>query len=617
MKSKSRKKKAKAKVHENWFWDCWRGSCCPCGSGKRIRLDRHVDSDFISAIIMKKTDKDEEKKEQKVLKEQDSQYELSKEKGGDKRRYVEVKFPTIVQSPLSRGCWRFYRWLTDSTAIWSFFIIIISLVTCIFMDELPHSSRDGLQSFNVGFAAIFSVLISLLFSNGVEKNKKNKELFQTLCGDIKALAFYISCLTDDKDKYKIDWGEEGEGGGTIESVSTKANIEVELAKVRYLLCVLAPVAKHVLRNAPKHHKDAPNYDKLDDKFRIKIIIPETIRCCKLYWPSCLCVNKKQQAIVCFKGWKTSCFGLPLCCAKLNQVYPYEDDHSQTWGKDGGKENPIKLYLYRKIKYIADKTDMDLFEVLMYCLLDQLNVLREYRYGISGDKQYSKERDFITKWHHIYNSWGSMYSLTTYRQPVPVHLILTLSLVLYTISLSMYFKSEAVYNYETAPSYKVHNNHTHSHGSGGEYYGETGITDLWVAWYAFLQAVLTILPFTTLWSLAKTIGRPFKRGATDSNIVTKDSKDTQEQVSKLLQYRACIDKQELYQFGVDIKAEEGAAERESILTFNLEKDDCGGEKYEVVNARRRSIRPEDLTKLRKNQKTAGEKKQFVKFKNVNF
>ena len=503
---------------------------------------------------------------------------------------------------MTRNCYGFFLWLTESTRIWSIFVVLICAIIAIFGEETTESFRDALETFNVGFAAIFGVLISLLFSNGVEKNKENKRLFQALCGDIKALAFFISALTDDDDKYDVVYTDETKR--YLKSLKTKKSVEVELAKVRYLLCVLAPVAKHVLRQAPRHHTDAPNYEKLDDKYRVKLIIPLKTRCCRIsFCDWCCCKDRNGRGKVICNGIRSSWLGIPLCCAKLNQVFPFEEDHSQAWSQKGGKSNPIKRYLYKKIKYISDTTDMDLFEVLMYCILDQLNTLREYKLGIDDVKGYSKERDLILKWQHIYGSWGTMYSLTTYKQPIAVHMILTLSLLLYTISLSLYYKAHALNNWDKA-------------SINSAWYGEDP-SILWIQFYAFMQSVLTILPFTVLWSLGKTIGRPFKRGAIDSNIVTKDAKDTQAQVSKLMRYRACIDKKELWtQFDVSLDAEyEAAKDRESILMFAVEKKK--GRK-----ARRRSYpdaedndAPPGATK--KNVPPPSKPKNVLKFKNVNF
>jgi hypothetical protein len=247
--------------------------------------------------------------------------------------------------------------------------------------------------------------------------------------------------------------------------------------------------------------------------------------------------------------------------------------------------------------------MDLFEVVMYCLLDQLNILREYKLGVES---YSKERDLIMKWQHIYGSWGTMYSLTTYKQPVAVHVILTMSLLLYTVSLSVYYKAHALSNWDKA-------------SINSAWYGEDP-SMLWIQFYTFMQSSLTILPFTILWSLGKTIGRPFKRGAIDSNIVTKDAKDTQAQVSKLMRYRACIDKEELWnQFGVTVEDEYYAAtDRDSILMFEIPPP----KKKETRKARRRSYpdaedieAPPGATKT--NIPPPTKPKKLLKFKNVNF
>ena len=192
----------------------------------------------------------------------------------------------------------------------------------------------------------------------------------------------------------------------------------------------------------KHLKgdEGANYDYLDDKYRIKKVFKNDL------WSR---IRNRDNPIT-FRGYDLFWF--------LRGPEQYEPDHSQAWSKlvycdtkrtgDGlefvydpkgktrqepltrvkkrCKDNQTKVYLYRKIKYISDTTNMDLFEVVMYCLLDQINILQE-RGGVL-DNQYAKERDLIMKWQHIYGSWGTMYSLSTYDQPSTVHFTICLSLL---------------------------------------------------------------------------------------------------------------------------------------------------------------------------------------------
>ena len=64
------------------------------------------------------------------------------------------------------------------------------------------------------------------------------------------MAMWISALTDDKCKYKITYQNDAKGE-VIEKLNTRNSVELELTKIRLLLSVLAPVAKHVLRQAPE------------------------------------------------------------------------------------------------------------------------------------------------------------------------------------------------------------------------------------------------------------------------------------------------------------------------------------------------------------------------------
>ena len=57
------------------------------------------------------------------------------------------------------------------------------------------------------------------------------------------MAMWLSALTNDEEKYRIQYNETGE---KVVQIDARDSVEIEMAKIRLLLCVLAPVAKHVL-----------------------------------------------------------------------------------------------------------------------------------------------------------------------------------------------------------------------------------------------------------------------------------------------------------------------------------------------------------------------------------
>ena len=477
---------------------------------------------------------------------------------GKERKYIEKKFPVINQSPFAKNTKALFRYMIDNRSAWGLMLLAVIIATAKWNPDWEESTSAAVSTYLTAFAALFSVLISLLFSNGIEKNKENKRLFQALCGDIKALAMYACALTNDINKYTIKH-ENNNNNLPIESIRKRGSVEAEFAKLRYLLAVVAPVAKHVLRQAPNPNKAC--YDKLDDKYRIRVYVPRG----RLEW---LCIKTRICNVGFFKGFQ--------CIAPR-----LEQDYSNVWkiqnpkkNKDG---NALKYYLYKKIRYLMENTKMDLFEVVMYCILDQINDMRE-RSALNRDQlakdvgsrirdgrkesydiidSYSKERDLIAKYQHIYASWGTMYSLTTYDQPAVVHLTIVFSLVLYTYGLAGFNINEANKNWAGS----------NPDPGAPDWSAEPNVTDTYIILYVIVKTVLQIIPFTWFWFLSRSIGKPFKKGYPDATIISKDARDTQEQVSKLMSVRPQVDACDQLDFDIS---------REDMLTA-INRRSIGGDK----------------------------------------
>ena len=448
--------------------------------------------------------------------------ELKQDENG--QFYLEKKW-NIEKDTQVGTCMKviYNSWLFSPTTFFLWEIGIVMLFSFFLDISLTSSVRTALDTYIVAFVGIFSVLLSLIFANGVEKNKENKRLFQALCGDIKAMAMYLGALTNNKDKYVTtdkDPNDENKGFATIR---TRDTYEVEVEKIRLLLAVLAPVAKHVLRNAPSPNN--PNYKKLDDKFRIRIEIPDETTCGGMI----------QQMLI---RWG-------LVEPESNQ------DDSQSWANlnKNSDVNQIKVYLFEKIKKVSEDSGMDLFEVVMYCLLDAINELNELPYKYLGDARYSKERDLITKWQHIYGSWGTMASITTYRQPTLVHLTIFICLSLYTVATTVLNRNLAYVNFTVGDGGDPYSYYSDWTGSV-EVLGDidvVGTIDWWYfRYYVIVKSIFQILPFTWLYFLSNHIGKPFKKNMPDAEVISKDASDTQYQVSNLMANRACIDAWDMVQ-----------------------------------------------------------------------
>ena len=167
--------------------------------------------------------------------------------------YIETKWPVRQRTCCARwGAWAWNGMISNSATWWVLTFVVIGFVG-FYGDKIDASFRDAISVYILAFVGLFSVLISLLFSNGIEKNKENKRLFDALCGDVKGLAMWVSGLMNERSIY--DYSPEGSVRDAVDRIDTKEQYEVECAKIRLLLSVLAPVAKHVLRDSVNNRAD--------------------------------------------------------------------------------------------------------------------------------------------------------------------------------------------------------------------------------------------------------------------------------------------------------------------------------------------------------------------------
>lgn len=511
--------------------------------------------------------------------------ELKKDERGF---YIERKWQIRQRTCCAK--WAAMAWntvLNSSVTWWVLTFVVIGFVA-FYGDKINASFRDAISVYILAFVGLFSVLISLLFSNGIEKNKENKRLFDALCGDVKGMAMWVSGLMNERSIYDYYPQDKTSVRDPVDRIDAKEDYEVECAKIRLLLSVLAPVAKHVLRDSETNRAA---YDMLDDKYRIKVYYKDKkdpIHSKLMEW-------SKDKG--CLSGWFPPIVVKDTTQTWANMGGDYKDKKNDRRKNDGVVTekvfNPIKYYLYLKIKMVQDKSGMDLFEVVMYVLLDTINGLKEMEFI----ENYGKERDLITKWQHIYGSWGTMNSLTTYSQPFYVHLTIIFSLLLYMVGITLLNKHEAVTKFQEIDG---------SACCGSEDWVEEGRDTFYIWFYVVIKSFVQIFPFTWFWFLSKLIGKPFKKGYPDADIISKTARDTQYQVSNLMTNRAEIDG---WDKGYDYRKLIKACDRASINCGNLymnpaatNQDQYRRRQVEKNNQvrkfrnRRRSIKPNQMPKL---------------------
>ena len=246
------------------------------------------------------------------------------------------------------------------------------------IQQTIHVGALNVTEISEGLNYFFSTLVflfPLFFMDRINKFQTSRMLFQSLCGDVKAMAIYLCSLTDDLAKYELVDGENRDS--KIKEI--KKDTFYYYIKMRYILCVLPPVAKHVLRG------DA-DVKKLDDKFRVKL--------------TKICT----------------------CCGVWTRYKPIQEP----WGSPNS--NTLEKSLFNQIDNLQKDSGMDLFEACMMVLLDIVHEiqLRELGYSLPI------ERDFIGCWNRVYGAWGPLYTNNTSRPPALVNALFYFTFMAYSV-----------------------------------------------------------------------------------------------------------------------------------------------------------------------------------------
>lgn len=389
---------------------------------------------------------------------------------------------------------------------------------------------EGYESLANGISGVYAMLLSLMFTQQQTRYKDSHEHYDALCGDIKAFAVWLACLSRDhvKYNYKKDATEAKQDLVQVENKKVDDTFE----KMRMILAVLAPVAKHVIRYANSENDilqlgEKPDPRRLDDKYRL---VRQEQMCCrttfietsklKLFCKDCK--EEKRPFVRSYLFLRTSKENNSRHIQWSNfqkKNYSYEqyllDKENMTsddlykkyslydfysWGSPG-QSCDLKRELYGKVADIYEKTETNLFETLMQCLLDYVNEMNELSLGIED----GNERDLITKWNHIYGSYGKLMSFNTYAQPLIIRVVLVISLFCYTYLIRIWKLKESVW-----------------------------------------MTIFTVLPILLLWIMTNLLYSPFKKRTFFLvQNVSRVGRDTQREVNNIISQRKYYDLRDIY------------------------------------------------------------------------
>lgn len=387
------------------------------------------------------------------------------------------------------------------------------------------------------YGVIQSTMIFMLVMTlgaGLEKYREEIRLYEALSGDIKAMAMFMTHLTYDGQKYRLENGK---------LIYKDANIREQYEKVRVLLAVLGPVARIVLKGdelkefcgtqtepiaKAKELETKKLYrrytDEEDDCFLLKWCAVD-FRCCrkrlKCHYRKCCKTKACSEWCPCSERYKR--ITLKWSEFSFKKEKEYQDNLEKIINGEKVELPPpqatkIEHNLYIKIQLEQEKTKMDLFETVMSVLIDELMVITENDMGFGTDEGSAVMSAIYAKWEGIYGSWGAMSSIKTFSEPTLVHTFRTLMLLGYAIMMP--------YSYIDIVPY-----HTRS----------IDFTNPDISWY-FILTFADICVFCLMWFIAYEIRNPFEDVRCMKG-VKGISSQTQYHVLNLMKYQQCIEAKE--------------------------------------------------------------------------
>lgn len=387
------------------------------------------------------------------------------------------------------------------------------------------------------YGVIQSTMIFMLVMTlgaGLEKYREEIRLYEALSGDIKAMAMFMTHLTYDGQKYRLENGK---------LIYKDDKIREQYEKVRVLLAVLGPVARIVLKgNQLKEFcgtemvpmakaeeletkKLYREYNKDEDNCFLLKWCAVDFRCCRRRlkcpyreccktkaWSTKWCPCSEKYKRIRLKWSEYNIKKEKAYLEKLENAKPNEEIEPPT------QATKIEHDLYIKIQLEQEKTKMDLFETVMSVLIDELMVITENDMGFGTDEGSAVMSAIYAKWEGIYGSWGAMSSIKTFSEPTLVHTFRTMMLLGYAIMMP--------YSYIDIVPY-----HTRS----------IDFTNPDISWY-FILTFADICVFCLMWFIAYEIRNPFEDVRCMKG-VKGISSQTQYHVLNLMKYQKCIEAKE--------------------------------------------------------------------------
>lgn len=382
---------------------------------------------------------------------------------------------------------------------WYWFTVIIFFTVYVSFNWATDQRKAGSVYFSEGgghenmeevmeiLEKILAVLMPLYFIQQLEKFKQSRKLYQSICGDIKSMAFYILALTNNEVKYNVEdfkgrtqINENGKLPDAFGKIGNQKglNIRVErtFAKIRYILAALPQTAKHTVR------------EKIDNDF---VFDPKKVTFGSFKRKEDRCCNS-----LCGPFWSSY--------KKPDYVNPPE-----LIGVWYSEEDSFGRTLYLEMVDVKNRTNLDYFEVLMFMLLRYINRLKEIKINKTRLINEGLERDIIGKWHHIYNAWGPMVTNQTFTPPGIINILFYGGLSIIAV-----FKPWKYLEKE----------------------------------YGLTYSIINIAAFALLLIVGKFIQNPFVRSGFAPSI-SPDASETQEQLVRLMQQHVALDQNYLYGYNL--------------------------------------------------------------------
>ena len=346
--------------------------------------------------------------------------------------YFFVFAPAIDK--YTESCTLSKKYVLNDGVIEAWYYKEINATTHIFTDgkEGKGYDRDCAKETNSIFEVISGLMIFMLtlaLSDGLEKYREILRMYDEITGDIKALAMMMVHITYDKQKYEKERKEDGSFKILFKD-EDKFNrkgehltpVERQYLKVKYLLASLPKVVVDTINDDGGNRGiriDAPGSTCSSQFFK------SINKCCKasfLSWyydpftPFC---GLSERALVQLTP-DTTCY---RCCFGNKMKYPnYWKDYKDNEKRNEFGKEQLQHSLYVKVKNIHKITDLDAFECVMTCLLDELQRLNENGLGFGEDEGSAVVSAIFERWGLIYGTWGSLSSLKFYEEPWGVNFL---------------------------------------------------------------------------------------------------------------------------------------------------------------------------------------------------